>query len=123
MTVVTVTASDRRTPIELHVAAPGVMHVLTGGGSCVVDLDVGATMTVSAADKPDATVSSESLLDRMGDAVRGVWDEVLRGGEDVGEEAANAYHHVLDAIGCRREPPVVTPEPAPAPAPETPTEK
>ncbi len=121
MTMVTVSASDRRTPLELHVAAPGVMHVLSGGGSCVVDLGAGEEMTVSAGAPQKPTVGSESLLDRMGDAVRGVWDEVLRGGEDVSEEAADAYHHVLDAIGWRREPPVVTPEPAPAP--ETPTEK
>ncbi len=122
MSMVTVSASDRRSPVELHVVAPGVMHVLSGGGTCVVDLDAGSTMTVSAEAPEHPTVSKESLLDRLGHAVAGVWTGIGHAGEDVSAEAEDAYRSVLRAIGdappAEDPAPETKPDPAPEPTPE-----
>lgn len=122
MAAITIVNGDRRSLYTLHLMSGGDLVTIPPGGSHLVKLVPGDSISVSAALPKKAQVSARSFMDRAESALHAVVDDMEHEGAELSDAAALVYSDTLDLLGLHPADNGSTggaPDPdAPAPNPE-----
>jgi hypothetical protein len=78
----------------------GQQKILGGGARHFETLKDGEEIRVEGIPTPKPVVDADTFRDKLIGVIRGAWEEVQAGGEDLSDEAMILWHDAMHAVGA-----------------------
>lgn len=114
--MVAITFQTKGDQQSLSIEGAGHDQVVKHGGRQTLILHAGEQVRLQVIATPHPVVDADTFRDKLVDVIRGAWEEVQAGGEDLSEEATVLWHDAMHAVGAGPPREVVPPREVGPPA-------